>query len=167
VRKNSEVGLAQVNKDRDLQNGIGIQMSQVQIVKVKEAAEEGRNRKSKAANKNWNINNRLVGILYWDNNPMANPPRTKLFRRKNSNINKVKEIRFRDNRHVVTCERQLVVGVDGRNDHCSRILVLPLGRHRNLVSELKGSEIRGKQSNIWRQQGEARAQNAEACDDVI
>jgi hypothetical protein len=25
--KNFEVGLAQVNKDRDLQNGIGIQMS--------------------------------------------------------------------------------------------------------------------------------------------
>jgi hypothetical protein len=29
VGKNSEVGLAQMNKDRDLQNGIGIQMSQV------------------------------------------------------------------------------------------------------------------------------------------
>jgi hypothetical protein len=27
VGKNSEVGLAQVNKYRDLQNGIGIQMS--------------------------------------------------------------------------------------------------------------------------------------------
>jgi hypothetical protein len=27
VGKNSEVGLAQMNKDRDLQNGIGIQMS--------------------------------------------------------------------------------------------------------------------------------------------
>jgi hypothetical protein len=92
VGKNSEVGLAHVNKDRDLQNGIGIQMSEVQIVKVKEAAEEGRNRKSKATDKKWNINNRLVGILYWDSNPTANPPRTKLFRRKNSNINKVKEI---------------------------------------------------------------------------
>jgi hypothetical protein len=27
VGKNSEVGLAQMNKDKDLQNGIGIQMS--------------------------------------------------------------------------------------------------------------------------------------------
>jgi hypothetical protein len=117
--------------------------------------------------KKWNINNGLVGILCCDSNPTANPPRTKLFRRKNSNINKVKEIQFQDNGHMVTCERQLAVGVDGRNDHCSRILVLPLGRHRNLVSGLKGSEIRGKQSNIWRQKGEVRAQNEEACDDVI
>jgi hypothetical protein len=108
-----------------------------------------------------------VVILCWDSIPTANPPRTKLFRRKNSNIDKVEEIRFRDNRHMVTCERQLVVGVDGRNDHHSRILVLPLGRHRNLVSELKGSEIRGKQSNVWRQKGEVRAQNAEACGDMI
>jgi hypothetical protein len=98
---------------------------------------------------------------------MANPPRTKLFRRKNSNVNKVKEMRFRDNRHVVPCERQLAIGIDGRNDHCGRILVLPLGRHRNLVSGLKGREYRGKKSNIRRQKGEVRAQNAEACGDVI
>jgi hypothetical protein len=51
---------------------------------------------------------------------------------------------------MVTGERQLAVGVDGRNDHRSRTLVLPLGRHCNLVSGLKGSEIRGKQSNVWR-----------------
>jgi hypothetical protein len=98
---------------------------------------------------------------------MANPPRTKLSRRKNSNIDKVKEIRFRDNRHVVTCERQLAVGVDGRNDHCSRILVLLLGRHHNLINGLKGNKIRGKRSNVWRQKGEVRAQNAEAFDNVI
>jgi hypothetical protein len=51
---------------------------------------------------------------------------------------------------MVTCERQLAVRVDGRNDHRSRTLVLPFGCHRNLVSGLKGSEIRGKQSNVWR-----------------
>jgi hypothetical protein len=68
---------------------------------------------------------------------------------------------------MVTCERQLAIGVDGRNDHRSRILVLPLGRHRNLVGRLNGSEIRGKQRNVWRQKGEIRAQNAEACGDVI
>jgi hypothetical protein len=167
VGKNSEVGLTQMNKDRDLQNGIGIQMSQVQIIKVKETTEEGRNGKSKAADKKRNINNGLMGILYRDSNPTTNPPRTKLFRRKNSNIDKVEEIQFRNNRHMVTCERQLAVGVDGRNDHRSRILVLPLGHHRNLISGLKGSEIRGKQSNVWRQKGEVRAQNAEACGDMI
>jgi hypothetical protein len=150
VGKNSEVGLAQMNKDRDLQNGIGIQMSQVQIIKVKETAEEGRNGKSKAVDKKRNKNNRLVGILCRDINPTTNPPRTKLFRRKNSNIDKVEEIQFRNNRHMVTCERQLAIGVDGRNVHRSIILVLLLGRHRNLVGGLKGSENRGKQSNVWR-----------------
>jgi hypothetical protein len=98
---------------------------------------------------------------------MANPPRIKLLRRKNSNIDKAEEIRFRDNRHMVSCEGQLAVRVDGRNDHRSRILVLPLGRHRNLVGGLNGSESRGKQMNVLRQKGEVRAQNAEACGDVI
>jgi hypothetical protein len=46
---------------------------------------------------------------------------------------------------MITCERQLVVGIDRRNDRNSRILVLPLGRHRNLVGGLSGSEIKGKQ----------------------
>jgi hypothetical protein len=129
--------------------------------------EEGRNGKSTTADKKKNINNGLVGILCRDSKPTTNPPRTKLFWRKNSNIDKVEEIRFRDNRHVVTCERQLAVGIDGRNDHYNRILVLLLGRHHNLISGLKGSKIRGKQSSDWRQKGEVRAQNAEACNDVI
>jgi hypothetical protein len=111
--------------------------------------------------------NELVGIFCWDSDPTTNPPRTELLRGKNSNIDKAEEIRFRDNRHMVTCEGQLAVGVDGRNDHRSRILVLLLGRHRNLVGVLNGSEIRGKQRNVLRQKGEVRAQNAEVCDDVI
>jgi hypothetical protein len=113
VGKNSEVGLAQMNKDRDLQNGIGIQMSQVQIIKVKETAEEGRNGKSKAADKKRNINNRLVGILCRDSNPMTNPPRTKLFRRKNSNIDKVEEIQFQNNRHMATSKGNWLLGSMG------------------------------------------------------
>jgi hypothetical protein len=164
---NSEVGLTQMNKDRNLQNGIGIQMSQVQIIKVKETAEEGRNGKSKAADKKRNIDNGLVGIFCWNSDPTTNQPRTKLLRRKNTNIDKAEEIRFRDNRHMVTCEGQLVVGVNGRDHYCSRIMVFPLGRHRNLVGRLNGSEIRGKQRNILRQKGEVSAQNAEACSDEI
>jgi hypothetical protein len=167
VGKNSKVGLAQMNKDGDLQNGIGIQMSQVQIIKVKETAEEGRDGKSKATDKKRNIDNGLVGIFCRNSDPTANLPRTKLLRRKNSNINKAEEIRFRDNRHMVTCKGQLAIGIDGRNDHRSRILVLPLGRHRKLVGGLNGSKIRGEQRNVLRQKGEVRAQNAEACGDVI
>jgi hypothetical protein len=145
VRKNFEVSLAQMNKDRNLQNRIWVQMSQIQIIKVKETVKEGRNGKSKAADKKRDVNNGLVGILCWDSNPTTNPPRTKFFWRKNSNINKVEEIRLRNNRDMVSCERQLAIGVDRRDDHSRRILVLPLGRHRNLIDGLNGSEIKGKQ----------------------
>jgi hypothetical protein len=134
-----------MNKDRNLQNGIGIQMSQVQTIKVKKTAEEGRNGKSKAADKKRNINNGLVGIFCRDSDSMANPPRTKLLRRKNSNIDKTEEIRFRDNRHMVTCEGQLAVGVDGRDHYHNRILALLLGRHHNLIGGLSRSKIREKQ----------------------
>ena len=92
MRKNSEVGLAQMHKDRNLQDRIGIQMGQVQIVKIKETAEEGRNGKSKAADEKRNIDDGLVGIFCRNSNPTANPPREELFWRKNSNINNPEEI---------------------------------------------------------------------------
>jgi hypothetical protein len=38
-----------MNKNGNSQNGIGIQMGQVQAIEIKETAEETRNRKSKAA----------------------------------------------------------------------------------------------------------------------
>jgi hypothetical protein len=76
---------------------------------------------------------------------MTNPPRAKLLRRKNSDRDKVEKIRLRNNRHMITCERQLAIEIDRRNDRSSRILILPLGRHRNLIDGLSGSEIKGKQ----------------------
>jgi hypothetical protein len=57
---------------------------------------------------------------------------------------------------MITCERQLDVGIDGRNNRSGRILTLPLGRHLNLVGR-GGLEAESK----------ARAQNAEACGDVV
>jgi hypothetical protein len=48
---------------------------------------------------------------------MADPPRTKFLRRKNSDRDKMKKVGLRNNRDVVTCERQLAVGIDGRNSH--------------------------------------------------
>ena len=134
-----------MNKDRNLQNRVGIQVSQIQIVKVKETAKEGRNGKSKAADKKRDVNNGLVGILCRDSNPTTNPPRAKLLRRKNSDRDKVEKIRLGNNRHMITCERELTVEIDRRNDRSSIILVLPLGSHRNLVGGLSGSEIKGKQ----------------------
>jgi hypothetical protein len=85
------------------------------MVEIKETTEERRNRKSKAANEKRNINNGLVGVLRRDSDPTADPPRTKFFRRKNSDGDKVKKVGLRNNRHVVTYERQLAIRIDGRN----------------------------------------------------
>jgi hypothetical protein len=106
-----------MNKNGDLQDRIGIQMGQVKMVEIKEAAEKGRNGKTKAAEKERSINNGLMGILSWDSNPMANPPRTEFPRRKNPDGHEVENFGLRDDGHVVTCERQLSVGVDWRNHH--------------------------------------------------
>jgi hypothetical protein len=115
------------------------------MVEIKETAEERRNRKSKAANEKMNINNWLVGVLRRDSDPTADPPRTKLLRRKNSDGDKMKKVRLRNNRHVITYERQLAVGIDGRNSRSRGILILPFGRHLNLAGKLSGSEITRKQ----------------------
>jgi hypothetical protein len=61
-----------MNENRDLQDRIRIQMGQVKMVEIKEAAKKGRNGKAKSAEKERNINNGLMGILSWDSNPMAN-----------------------------------------------------------------------------------------------
>jgi hypothetical protein len=156
VSKNSKVGFTQLNKDKNLQNRVGTQMSQIQIVKVKETTKEGRNGKSKATDKKRDVNNRLVGILHRDSNPTINPPRAKLLRRKNSDRDKLEKIQLGNNRHMITCEGQLTVEIDRRNDRCSRILTLPLGRHCNLVGGLSGSEIKGKQRRFGGK-SEARA----------
>jgi hypothetical protein len=115
------------------------------MVKIKETAKERRNRKSKAADKERNVNNGLVGILCRDSNPTIDPPRAKLLWRKNFDRDKMEKVQLRNNRHMITCERQLAVGIDGRNNRSGGILTLPLGRHLNLIGELSGSEIKGKQ----------------------
>jgi hypothetical protein len=68
----------------------------------------------------------------------------------------MEKIRLGDNKHVITCEGQLTIEIDRRNNRCSRILTLPLGRHRNLVGRLSGSEIKGKQRR-FEGKSEARA----------
>jgi hypothetical protein len=69
-----------MNVNGNLQNGIGIQMGQIKAIEIKETAEKGRNRKSKTAEKKRNINHGFVGILCWNSDPVANPPRTELLR---------------------------------------------------------------------------------------
>jgi hypothetical protein len=74
--KNPEVGLTQMIKNGNLQDRIGIQVGQVQIVKIKETAEEGRNGNSETTDKKGNINDGLMSVLCWNSNSAANPPRT-------------------------------------------------------------------------------------------
>jgi hypothetical protein len=46
---------------------------------------------------------------------VANPPRTELPRGKDPDGHEMEKVRLGDNRHMVTCERQLAVGVVGGN----------------------------------------------------
>jgi hypothetical protein len=57
----------------------------------------------------------------------------------------MEKVRFRNNRHVVTYERQLTVGIDRRNDCDGRTLGFPLGRHLNLAGERSGGNIAREQ----------------------
>jgi hypothetical protein len=77
--KNPEIGLTQMNKNGNLQDRIRVQVGQVQIVKIKETAEEGRDGKSETANKKGNIDDGLMSVLHRNSNSAANPPRTEFF----------------------------------------------------------------------------------------
>jgi hypothetical protein len=134
-----------MNKDRNLQNGIGIQMGQIQAIEIKETVEKRRNGKSKTAEEKRNVDDGFVSVLRWNSDPTADPPGTELLWRKNSDGYKMEKVGFRDNRHMVTCERQLTVGIDGRNDYDRRTRSFPLGRHLNLADERNGSSIAEKQ----------------------
>jgi hypothetical protein len=134
-----------MNKNGNLQNEIGIQMGQIQVIEIKETAEERRNRKSKAADEKRNVNDGFVGVFCGNSDPTADPPRTELLRRKNSDGYEMEKVGFRDDRHVVTCERQLTVGIDRRNDCGRRTLGFPLGRHLNLAGEQSGGNIAREQ----------------------
>jgi hypothetical protein len=89
------------------------------VIEIKETAEERRNRKSKAADEKRNVNDGFVSVFCRNSDPTTNLPRIEFLRRKNSDGYKVEKVGFRNNRHVVTCERQLAIGIDGRND-CDR-----------------------------------------------
>jgi hypothetical protein len=77
--ENPEVGLTQMHKDGNLQDRIRVQMGQIQIIEIKEAAEEGRNGKSTATDKKRNVDDGLVGVLCRNSDPTANLPRAELF----------------------------------------------------------------------------------------
>jgi hypothetical protein len=134
-----------MNKNRNLHNGIGIQMGQIQAIEIKETTEDRTNGQSKSADKKRNINDGFVGVFCRNSDPTANPPRAELPRRKNPDGNEMKKVGFGDNIHMVTCEGQLTVGIEGGNDCNGRTRSFPLGRHLNLAGERSRSDIAGKQ----------------------
>jgi hypothetical protein len=71
----------------------------------------------------------------------------------------VKKIRFRDNGHMITSERKLVVGVDGRDDWSNDALSLPLGSHCNLSGGTSGFRNLEKQRS-GRGKSEVRARKS-------
>jgi hypothetical protein len=142
-------------------------MGQIQAIEIKETAEERRNGKSKSADKKRNVNDGFVGVFCRNSDPTVDPPRTELLRRKNSDRNEMKKVGFRDNRHMVTCERQLTVGIDGGNDCDRRTRSFPLGHHLNLASERSGRNIAGEQRKPGCRKAETRARNVEACDSAV
>jgi hypothetical protein len=93
-------------------------MGQVKMIEIKEVAEKGRNGKTETAEKKRNVNYGLMGILCRDSDPMTSLPRTKLPRGKDPDGQEVEKVGLGDNRHMVTCERQLTVGVDWGNHRC-------------------------------------------------
>jgi hypothetical protein len=156
-----------MNVNGNLHNGIGIQMGQIKAIEIKETAGKGRNRKSETAEKKRNINHGFMGILYWNSDPMANSPRTELLRRKDHDGHETEKVRLRDNRHMVTCERQLAIGVDGGN-HCSRrTRGLSLGRLLNSNDEQSGSRIAKGQRRSGGRKARTRARKAEAAKSAI
>ena len=65
MRQDAKKSLAQMNVNGNLQNRIGIQMGQVKAIKIKEAAEKGRNGKTETAEKKRNVNYGLIAFLFW------------------------------------------------------------------------------------------------------
>jgi hypothetical protein len=102
-------------------------MGQIQAIEIKETAEKRRNGKSKAAEEKRNVDDGFVSVLYWNSDPTADPPGTELLRRKNPDRYKMEKVGFRDNRHMVTCQRQLTVGSMGRMTATDELEAFRLG----------------------------------------
>jgi hypothetical protein len=134
-------------------------MHQIQLIKIKEATEKGGDGKSKPADEKWNVNDRFMSVLCRNSDTAVDPPRTELLWKQNPNLNKMKKVRFGDDRHVVTSEGKLAVGVDGRDDCSSGALPFPLGGHRDLSGGTSELGISDKQRNDRREKAKLGLRN--------
>ena len=56
MRQHAKISFAKVNENRDLENGVRVQVSQVDVIKIKDATEKRRYGKAEAAKKERSIN---------------------------------------------------------------------------------------------------------------
>jgi hypothetical protein len=71
----------------------------------------------------------------------------------------VQKVSFENNRHVVTGEGELAVGIDWRDDWNSSTLLSPLGHHRDLSNDASGF----RSSGSWKaaeEKARTRVQNS-------
>jgi hypothetical protein len=104
MRQHAKISFAKVNENRDLEDGIRVQVSQVDVIKIKDATEKRRYGKAEAAKKERSVNHRLVGIFGRDSSPAASPPRTEFPWREYPDGDKAEKLNFRNYRHMITCE---------------------------------------------------------------
>jgi hypothetical protein len=115
--------------------------------------------KSKPANEKWNVNDRFMSVLYRNSDTATDPPRAELLRKQNPNLNKMKKVGFRDDRHVVPANGSWLLGSMGGMIAAAALCLFRLGslqsfrrdeqarNFREAEEWLKGkSEVRARKS---------------------
>jgi hypothetical protein len=139
-------------------------MGQIKTMEIKEAAEKGRHGKTETAEEKRNINHGFMGILCRDSDPMTNPPRTKLPQGKDPDGHEVEKVRLGDNRHMVTCERQLLLGSMGGITAADELEAFRLGAVSTLLANRAGAEL---QRGSGGRKARTRSRKAEATESVV
>jgi hypothetical protein len=97
---------------------------------------------------------------------VANPPRTDLPRGKNPDGHEMEKVRLGHNRHMVTCERQLAVGVDGGGGitAADELEAFLLGAISTPLANRAGAEL---QRGSGGRKARTRARKAEAAESAV
>jgi hypothetical protein len=113
-------------------------VGKIQRIKVEKAAEERRGWQGQSPDEERHEDNSFMGILCRNGNPTLDSPGTQLFWQKNTSFDEVQKVNFRNDRHVVTGEWKLAVGIDWRDDQNSSTLSLRLGCHCGFSNDVSG-----------------------------
>jgi hypothetical protein len=99
---------------------------------------------------------RFMSVLCRNSDTVADPPRTELFWKQNPNLNKMEEVRFGDNRHVVTSEWKLAIGSMGGMIAAVVLCLFRLGAIAIFRAGRAGSEFQGSRERL-KEKSEVRA----------